>query len=169
MPPDTAHAPPQRDARGRLLPGQTANRNGRPRTGTAFAEAVREHVDPVELIMLALDIARGLPAVRDLVWLRAAQEAKVAGRPPPPIEGVQVVWPSQPDRLAALTFLRDSGWQRPPQQTQLEVNATSGPPALLDYSRLSQAELDALEALHAKAAGVVTVGQAAGALETSSR
>lgn len=143
--------PPPRAPDGRLLPGRSLNPKGRPRAGTAFAEAVREHVDPLELIRIAKSIARGEPAVRDLLWLRNKAEADARGVPPPSIEGVEVVWPTQSERLAALTFLRDSGYQRPVQQLEL----TQGPAIERDYSKLSDAELDQLEALHAKAAGAL--------------
>lgn len=137
---------------GRLLPGHAnLNPKGRPRTGTAFAEAVREHVDPQELIRIAIAIARGEPAVRDLQWLRARAEAEAQGEEPPTIQGVEVVWPTQSERIAALTFLRDSGYQKPAQQLEI------GPPTsqALDYSKLSDEELDQLEALHNKAAGAL--------------
>lgn len=147
--------PPARDAKGRLLKGTVLNPKGRPKTGTAFAEAVREHVDPLELIRIALAIARGEPAVQDLQYLRQKAEAEARGEAAPVIEGVGVVWPSMSDRQHALNFLRDSGWQKPTQQ--VEITHGDDTPKLLDYSKLSDEDLDKLEALHAKAAGVLDV------------
>lgn len=134
----------------------SANPKGRPRAGTAFAEAVREKVDPGELIDIALDIARGLPAVQDLEFLRKKAEAVAKGEPLPKLEGVQVKWPTQAERLAALTFLRDAGYTKPAQQ--LEVGAISPKvPTLEEASHMSDAELAELERLHRKAMGIVDV------------
>lgn len=138
------------------------NPKGRPKTGTAFAEAVREHVDPVELIRIALAIARGEPRVRDLVYLRQVAEARARGEPPPTIEGVEVVWPSIADSQAALAFLRTSGWQTPTQS--IEIGPSSGEQPL-DLKRLSPEELDAYERALAKAAGILDVATERAALE----
>jgi hypothetical protein len=115
---------------------------------------VRERVDPIELIDIALDIARGRPRVRDLVYLRQCTEAGAKGLPPPPMEGVEVVWPSIADSQAAMNFLRSSGWQMPTQS--IELTQGDGE-TMLDYSRLSPEELDALETSLAKAAGILDV------------
>jgi hypothetical protein len=158
-----------RDERGRLLPGCPANNpRGRPKTGLALAEAVREHVDPAELVRLALDLARGLPAVRDLEHLRKKKEAERAGLEPPPIEGVEVVWPSHADRMSALTFLADRGWSKPVAISEVSLGVSAGAPApTMDYSKLSQAELDALEAISAKAAGLPTPHQVTTAIDVA--
>lgn len=147
-------APPRRGGNPHWVKGVSGNPKGRPKTGTAFAEAVRELVDPRELIEIALDIARGRPRVQDLVYLRNAAEAKARGEPPPPIEGVEVKWPSVADSQAALTFLRTSGWQTPTQA--IELSRGSDAP-MLDYKKLSAAEMDALEESLAKAAGILDV------------
>lgn len=139
------------DARGKAVKGGVkvvTNHKGRPRSGTAFAEAVRELVEPREVIGLALIIARGQPVVRDLNYLRDANKAKREGREPPPIEGVEVQWPTTSERLAAMTFLRDAGYSKPAQQ--LEIAPAPAPP-MLDYSKLTDEELDELERLHNKA------------------
>lgn len=146
-----------RDARGRVLAGSKgANPKGRPRTGTSFAEAVREHVDPIELIRIAMAIARGEPAVCDLTYLRNKAEALAKRLPIPEITGVEVKWPTQAERLSALTFLRDSGYQRPAQT--VEIGQAAKP--AVDYSALSDAELASLESLHAKAAGMAIIDAA---------
>lgn len=149
----TSSALAKHGARGRVQVAARAKHPGRPRSGTSFAEAVREHVDPVELIRIALDIARGQPAVCDLLWLRKKTEALAKGEPIPEITGVEVKWPTQAERLAALNFLRDSGYQRPAQT--VEIGQAAKPP--VDYAGLSDAELAQLESLHAKAAGMTII------------
>ena len=116
---------------------------GRPRSATSFAEAVRERVDPDELIDLALAIARGEPLVVDLNYLRDKAKAIAAGTPLPEISGVEVKWPSPSDRMSALAFLRDSGFQKPAQVHEI------GPAreTLRDYAKMSDEELAKLEEL----------------------
>lgn len=137
------------------------NPKGRPKTGTAFAEAVREHVDPLELIRLALEIARGEPSVRDVQHLRNAAVAKAKGEPPPAIEGVEVAWPTNAERLSAIAFLHGSAWQKPAQGV---VVSTGDEKPAYDYSKLTPAELDQLESALSKALGIVDV--APGLLES---
>ena len=141
--------------------GVSTYQNGRTRTSAALTQAVREKVDPYELVALALDIARGLPLVKDLTWLRNANLAKRAGQKPPPIEGVEVTWPSTSERLQAITWLRDSGYAKPPQQVEI---APMAPPPARDYSKLSDEELNELERLQAKTLAE-SAGQPASALE----
>lgn len=138
------------DANSRVMKGaKGTNLKGRPRSGLAFAEAVREKCDPHALIDIVLRIARGEPAVKDLTYLREMTKARRAGRPDPVVEGVEVAWPSISDRLSAITFLRDAGYSKPAQQVEI---APAPAPPMIDYSKLTDDELDQLEALHAKAA-----------------
>ena len=65
------------------------------------------------------------------------------------MEVVEVQWPSQSERMAAVSFLHGSAYSKPPQQVEITPVA---PPPMIDYSKLSDAELDQLEQLHAKAA-----------------
>lgn len=127
----------------RFKPGNRANPHGRPRAATSFAEAVRERVDPDELIDLALAIARGEPLVVDLNYLRDKAKAVATGAPLPEISGVEVKWPSPSDRMAALTFLRDSGFQKPAQVHEIGPSRET----LRDYATMSDDDLAKLEAL----------------------
>ena len=64
--------PPSRKGKGPTpsswRPGQSGNPRGRPRAGLAFAERVRERIDPDLVIDLALEVAedKTLPAVQRL-------------------------------------------------------------------------------------------------------
>lgn len=160
---DMSDHKPLRDERGRLLPGQTANAKGRPRSGLALAEMIREHQDPLEMIRVAQSWMRGEPMIKDVDYLRRRAEARARGEADPPIEGVEVQWPSDALRNAAINWLADHGWQKPVQVTELTVG--QGPGSVMDMTRLSQEDLDLLEALQAKAAGVATPTQVAGALD----
>lgn len=46
---------------GAWKPGQSGNPAGRPRTGLALAEMIRQHVPPEDIIAVAVDIARNAP------------------------------------------------------------------------------------------------------------
>lgn len=65
-------------------PGQSGNPKGRPRKGTALAEAVRAGSDPAELVDIALDLARHGEAessrLQALAWLRDSGYVRPAER-----------------------------------------------------------------------------------------
>jgi len=146
---------PPRRHNGRLIPGGgPLNPKGRPRAGTALTEMIREQVDPSELGRIAMDLARGLPVIQDLEWLRKKADAERAGLPAPEIRGVEVVWPTQSDRLRALEFLATWGYQKPAEKHEFTVDRAGAP----DYSKLTDEELDLLERAHNKALGVDTDG-----------
>ena len=48
---------PLRDAKGRLLPGHTANPNGRPKGSTSTAEAFRNNPKALDVLNKVIDIA----------------------------------------------------------------------------------------------------------------
>jgi hypothetical protein len=141
--------PIARDARGHYLKGQTGNRRGRPRTGTALTEMIRECLTPEimhELIMLAVDIASGRPVIIDTEWIKAAKLARERGEPDPPRRG-EAMQPSIPEMQRSLEWLVSWGYQRPAQALEI----SSGPKTAFDPKLLSQADLDALEAIQRKA------------------
>lgn len=151
-----------RDRHGRLLPGSVMNPRGRPRTGLALAEAIREVAgDPAtlrELIRLALDVAFGRAVCIDAEWQRQCGEARRKGEPlPPRPDKGEVIQPNMSQIQAAWEFLGTWGFRRPPQEVEVASTGNEGEPRA-DYGRLSEAELDALEALHRKAAGILDVG-----------
>jgi hypothetical protein len=87
--------------------GVSGNPAGRPRTGLALAESVREQADPDEMSARALKIMRG---------------------------------DNDTLALAALTWLRDSGFLKPPTTSALQI--TNG--AERSYAHLSDERLTAL-------------------------
>lgn len=54
---DSSEPKPKRPGNPRWLPGVSGNPKGRPRSGLAFAERVRERVDPDLIIDLAMQVA----------------------------------------------------------------------------------------------------------------
>ena len=93
----------------RWKPGQSGNPAGRKPTGLAFAERVREKVDPDIVIDAALKI------------LRTAEK--------------------ESDRLAAATFLRDSGWVKPPVQLSIEAHGQVQSYSLAHLTMSEQSEI----------------------------
>ena len=51
---------PLRDAKGRLLPGQTANPNGRPKGKSSTAEAFRSNPKALDILNKVIEIASSL-------------------------------------------------------------------------------------------------------------
>lgn len=157
----TAHAsakPPLRDARGRLLPGGgTINPKGRPRSGLALSEMIREVAGEPEtmreLVALVLNVAFGRPVVLDGDYLARCADARRRGELPPPRPAqVEQIQPNIAEMQRAWDWLATWGFQKPTQS--LEISAGAGGAPALDYSKLSPAELDALEATLRKAAGL---------------
>lgn len=143
----------KRDSNGRLLPGYAnLNPKGRPRTGLALTEMIRELVPPELLVEQAYLLAMGHPVIRDLQYLRDCAKAERDGTTPPepPRNIDDPIWPTQADRLAAIKFLAEWGYQKPVQQ--VEVMAPSTP--RLDLSKLTQSELDEYERVQRKMAGL---------------
>lgn len=146
---------PARDAKGRVLPGSSLNPKGRPRTGFALAEMIREVAgEPTtmrELVALVLDVAFGRPVALDGDYLNACAAARKAGLPlPPRPTQVECIQPSIAEMQRAWEFLATWGFQKP--ATALEISSGAEPP-LLDYKKLSLEELAQLETTLRKAAG----------------
>lgn len=130
---------PQRDERGRLLPGgPSANPKGRPRSGLALAEAIRRRIDPEEWVDELWSIARGVPRRPEL---RTADGSGSTVTYEPVAVKIR-------DRVAALSLLASYGFIKPPQQ--VEVSQPGG--AQVDFSRLSAAEFAVLDRLIERAA-----------------
>jgi hypothetical protein len=141
------------------------NPKGRPRTGTALAERIRERVDVDELIQIASDIARGTPMVQIVDSQTGMPRAVVAHSRrldrdittearPDPITSVKlseherihgIVYPSTSERVQALTWIRDSGGMKPP--AQMEMTVARGQDQDVDFTRLSPEQLDQYVAL----------------------
>jgi hypothetical protein len=134
------------------------NPKGRPRTGLALAETIREVVDGNvrrELVYLVLDVAFGRGVCIDTEYLEACAKARAAGEPMPPRPpNAQVVQPSMGEMQRAQEFLATWGFQKPAATLELGPLGGSDDRAL-DMGRLSDAELTALEELHAKAVGII--------------
>lgn len=154
----SSNPPPLRDARGRLLPGGgSINPKGRPRSGLALGEMIREVAgEPTtmrELVALVLDVAFGRPVVLDGDYLRACRDARLRGESPPARPNqVESIQPNIAEMQRAWDWLATWGFQKP--TTTLEINGGDGSAPALDYSKLSPVELDALEATLRKAAGL---------------
>jgi hypothetical protein len=149
--PKKTYAPARRDERGRLLPGGVNNPRGRPPTGMALAEMLREaggaHERLMAMSLLAYDIALGLPIpVAPLEWHAERARRAREGLPPPPMalaDGtpVEVRVPTIQQMLAAMAWIGPTGFQRP--AVSLDITSAGQPAA--DYQALTQDELDALE------------------------
>jgi hypothetical protein len=161
-----AQAVRQRDAKGRLLPGAPSlNPRGRPVTGLALSETIRKIVGPAEMAELvrgALDIALGRPVRLDPEYLAERAQARAQGLPDPVPKG-ESIQPSLDDMHRAREWLSRWGFRLPPQEVEVSQGGP-GDGAMVDYARLTEAELDELEqhhdrvkALHAKALGVLPV------------
>lgn len=132
----TSGEAPQKPRGGPFRPGPDPRRykGGRPRSGLALAERIRRRVDLDELVDLAIDIARG----------RAIAVETVDG-----VKTKQVVIPKTSDRVAALNFLAERGFVKPP--TTIAIDQGGKPP--IDFGRLTDDQLDQYEQLLAVAAG----------------
>lgn len=158
--PPTLPTPPgaRRDSRGRLLAGgPSLNPRGRPRSGLALAEMIREVAgEPTtmrELVRLVLEVAFGRAVELDGEWVRACAEARRRGEPPPARPArVETIQPNIAEMQRAWDWLATWGFQKPTQV--LEISGPDGEAPPLDYSRLSLAELAQLEATLRKAAGL---------------
>lgn len=120
--------------------GPSPNPKGRPRSGMALSDMIRRKVDPQRMVDIALAIADGRPVPM----------LDEAGEPTNDMSSL----PTCRDRLAALTWIRDSGFFKP---AQLTVTAdvpidTDG----IDYNQLSDAALDAV--LNAQSAACAELG-----------
>jgi hypothetical protein len=94
---------PVRGSRGRWAPGSSGNTRGRPRKGSALADALRSKCDPEELATIALEIARS--GASESVRIQALQFIASSGfvRPEQRHELVMGVSDDEPDlRSAAL-------------------------------------------------------------------
>lgn len=140
---------------GSWKPGVSGNPKGRPKSGLALADMIRERLDPEtmrEFVAFVINIAFGRPVELVGEWFQACRAARQRGEPPPPRPTqVETIQPDIGDMQRAWDFLATWGFQKPTQV--LEINGGAEAPAL-DYSKLSPAELDQLEASLRKAAGM---------------
>ena len=114
---------------------RTTRPGRRYRIGSALTDAIREQVDPDELIQIALSIARG-----------------EAMQPAPGEVAAMPERPSARERIQALQFLADRGYGKPAQE--ISVQRSEIPAARsADLSLLSVEELRQLQGLWSKAAG----------------
>ena len=121
------HDKKPRRINGRWAPGVSGNPRGRPRTGMALAERVRATVDMEEMIAVAVSIYKG-----NGVAVRSDTDAA----------GAQCVSiPSARDRLAALTWLRDTGFFKPAQLIAT-ADLTPSDDSALNYEALPDDVLD---------------------------
>lgn len=98
-------AKPKRDAMGRLLPGQSANRSGRPKGVAALAKAIQEKIGHDRLMSYAED-----------VWLNREQRVDDNGDELFYEDGEPVYQRanySQSDRWQAFQWLSERGWGKP--------------------------------------------------------
>lgn len=137
-------------------PGVSGNPRGRPKTGYALAEMIRDVAGQPdvmrEFVGLVFDIAFGRGVCIDADYQRACAEARRAGlaMPARPANG-EMIQPSLGEMQRAQDWLAQWGFQKPVQE--LEINGAGAAPSY-DYSKLSPTELDMLEATLRKAAGV---------------
>jgi hypothetical protein len=109
--------------------GASPNPKGRPRTGMALAEYFRRHTDVAELHALAMSIARG-----EGISLERDDRGRALPGP--------VSIPTARDRIAAMTFVRDTGFFKP--ATMIGV-ASVDPDDLdggIDYDSLPPEQVD---------------------------
>jgi hypothetical protein len=145
-----------------------ANKTGRPRKGTSLAEKIRERADLDELFDIAMEIARGTPMVR--VLDRVTGRPRLASEPsrerdvelgterPNPVTMVgkdevihDVTWPGFEDRMKALTWIATMGGLKPPAELSVDVTRSEALGQPVDFSKLSDAELDSYVRLMEKA------------------
>ena len=114
--------------------GPSPNPGGRPPNGHTLTERIRATVDPEELVAIAVSIARGCPMA-----------FTADGRPASPDNpsAIPVDIPDSKSRIAALNWLADRGYSRPPQHVEVKTEVI----AKVDFSKLSDKELDEYERL----------------------
>jgi hypothetical protein len=139
--------------------GPSLNPKGRPRTGFALAEMIRERLGQPgvmkQLTELAIDVALGRAVCIDADWLRECGEARDRGDVPPPRpKHGEATQPTIADQQRAWEWLCKYGGFTPP--TQLELSGPGAKP--IDLTRLSPGEMDALELTLRKAAGEIPAG-----------
>ncbi len=140
------------------------NAKGRPRTGYALAEVIREQLEGNDrellrrMIRIAIQVALGQPVCVDLEYQRACAAAEAAGLPPPDAPH-EVLAPSLNDIASAREFLSRWGFRAPAQEVEVGPGSAAGP---VSFANLDQDDLDRLEAAQAELAAVYA--KAAGAL-----
>ena len=137
----------------------SANPKGRPRTGYALAEMVREVAGAPavmrDMLHMMLDVAFGRPVCIEASYVNACAEARRAGQPMPPRPpSGECIQPTLAEMQRAWEFLASWGFKKPAQE--VEVTGASGD-APINLARLSDAELAQLEKLQLKAAGVLDI------------
>lgn len=120
--------------------GHSGNRRGRTPGGLALAERVRQRVNPDDLIDIALRIAMGCPFV--ITDPRTGE----------PIPGMPPNIPTVREQLLALTWIRDTGYSKPPQAVAVLAPDDKGS-RRTDLSVLSETQLDQLAGLLRAAEG----------------
>lgn len=142
----------KRDERGRLLPGSVNNPKGRPRTGLAWGEAIREFMERDdrrfmrELLALLAHYATRQPLSCDVEYLRACALARSKNEPePPPSSRGEVVLPTVGESMRAIELFLAWAYEKPAERH--DVVARSESPQV-DYSAMTAEELEALEAIH---------------------
>ena len=115
------------------------NPKGRPRTGLSLAEAVRRQTDPDEVAQLAIDIIRGKA-------IRVTRDGVPTG---------EWIVPRMSDVTKVLDWLRDTGYIKPPTTIAIGVDDSK---SRLDFSLLTEEQLDAYVGLLAVAAGEKLLG-----------
>ncbi len=100
-------------------PGRSGNPKGRPPKGSALTDAIRDKVDPVELIDIALELARSGEAestrLGALAWLRdsgytrpAEKHEHAMSTPEQDDDGLESLTDAELDELARVTSERDA-------------------------------------------------------------
>jgi hypothetical protein len=118
-----------RGSGGKWVKGQSGNPKGRPRTGMALAEYFRQHTDVAELHDLAISIARG-----EGVSLERDERGRAMPGP--------VSIPTARDRLAAMTFIRDTGFFKPAQLVGVGHVDPDDLGGGIDYDSLTTEQID---------------------------
>jgi len=109
--------------------GPSPNPKGRPRTGMALAEYFRRHTDIAELHAIAISIARG-----EGVSLERDERGRAMPGP--------VSIPTARDRLAAMTFIRDTGFFKPAQLVGVSHVEPDDLGGGIDYDALPTEQMD---------------------------
>ncbi len=144
------------------------NKRGRPRSGTALSERIREAVDVDEMIHIFQEIMRGVPMVRLID--RQTGRPRLAATPmrnlpsapgemaPVPITMVpddalihDITWITTDERMKAGTWLATMGGMKPPAEVAMSVTRDDGSGKDFDFSKLTPAELEAYVLLMDKA------------------
>jgi hypothetical protein len=137
------------------------NPKGRPRTGHALAEMIREVAgEPAvmrDLLHLVLDVAFGRSVCIEPAYIQACADARRDGLPMPPRpDKAEALAPSITEMQRAWEFLASWGFKKPAQE--IEMTPIAGQDRV-DLGRLSEAELAQLEALQLKAAGILDLSE----------